>query len=110
MRAPELGERIDDDRIGVAGFSAGGYTSLLLGATPSQSCHVLSTKCVLGHSTLPLAVASQAGRSLETALLALLLLAACKSVSMRACPHRPKSHRLDMPTHKGTEWQTLHQL
>lgn len=40
MKAPELGERIDDDRIGVAGFSAGGYTSLLLlGATPKGGSH-----------------------------------------------------------------------
>jgi len=32
---PQLGPHIDDTRIGVAGFSAGGYTSLLLlGATP----------------------------------------------------------------------------
>lgn len=32
---PQLGQHIDADRIGVAGFSAGGYTSLLLlGATP----------------------------------------------------------------------------
>jgi predicted dienelactone hydrolase len=32
---PQLGAHIDADRIGVAGFSAGGYTSLLLlGATP----------------------------------------------------------------------------
>lgn len=40
MKAPELGERIDADRIGVAGFSAGGYTSLLLlGATPDGANH-----------------------------------------------------------------------
>lgn len=32
---PQLGPHIDADRVGVAGFSAGGYTSLLLlGATP----------------------------------------------------------------------------
>jgi predicted dienelactone hydrolase len=35
---PQLGPHIDADRVGVAGFSAGGYTSLLLlGATPDFS-------------------------------------------------------------------------
>lgn len=37
---PQLGPHIDQDRVGVAGFSAGGYTSLLLlGAQPDFSRH-----------------------------------------------------------------------
>lgn len=39
---PQLGAHIDPERIGVAGFSAGGYTSLLLlGAQPDFSRHAV---------------------------------------------------------------------